>query len=99
MEEVRDTIKSFKIDNDEMLLICIKNTYVLDIKEGSIDLDIINEYKEIIGINELDIDDNILIIYKKIDKKLEKKYIKPIKIIKLFKYEFNNDTSDSDNLD
>ncbi len=82
MEEVRDTIKSFKIDNDEMLLICIKNTYVLDIKEGSIDLDIINEYKEIIGINELDIDDNILIIYKKIDKKLEKKYIKPIKIIK-----------------
>ncbi len=99
MEQVNDIINSFKIENENMFLVCKKNTYILDIKEGSVDINILNEYKETIGINELNIDDNIIIIYKKIDNKLEKKYIKPIKIIKLLKYEFNNDTSDSENMD
>ena len=71
---------------------------IVDIKNGSVILNISNELKERIGINELQINDRICIFYRELKNINEKNYIKPIKIIKLLNYSFNAETSDSENI-
>ena len=96
MKKILDTITNFIIDNNYFIINCTKNNLILPIKNGSVLLNLTNELKEKIGINEININEQIIIYYKEIEIKKEKNYIKPIKIIKLLKYEFNNDTSDFD---
>ena len=91
MKKVLETIKKFEINNDTIIIICKKYNIVLPIKNGSIIATISNELKESIGINEININDNIIIFYREI----ENINIKPIKIIKLFNYKFNDESSDN----
>ena len=97
MNKTLDTIKEFyiiKTDN-KMIIECNKYNLVLPIKEGTVLINIIDENKDKIGLNELNINDRITILYRDISDELEKKYIKPIKIIKHFNYVLNSDSSDS----
>lgn len=98
INKVLDTIKEFHIikTNNEMIIECNKFNLILPIKDGTVIINIIDENKEKIGINELNINDRITILYRDISDELEKKYIKPIKIIKHFNYILNSDSSDSD---
>ena len=93
MKKILDTINNFIINNDIIIINCYKYNYIIPIKNGSIDnCCIINELKETIGLIDININDNIIVFYRDI----ENKNIKPIKIIKLFNYVYN-DTSDSEN--
>jgi hypothetical protein len=96
MKKILDTINNFIIEEFNLIIQCDKNTLILPIINGSIKANLLNELKEKIGLNEININDQIIIYYKEIENQKEKNYIKPIKIIKLLNYEFNNDTSDSD---
>ena len=87
-----DTINKFEIENNTMIIKCKKYNLVLPIKNGSVQINISNESKENIGLNEININDNIIIFYRDFNNV----NIKPIKIIKLFNYEFNDDSSDND---
>ena len=93
MKKVLETINNFEINDNNMIIKCQKYNIVLPIKNGSIVANIANELKESIGINEININDNIIIFYREI----QNINIKPIKIIKLFNYKFNDDSSDNDN--
>jgi hypothetical protein len=92
MKKILETINNFNINNDKMIIICKKYNLVLPIKNGSVQVNISNELKETIGINEININDNIIIFYRD----LNNVNIKPIKIIKLFNYKFNDESSDND---
>jgi hypothetical protein len=98
MNKVLDIIKEFNIikTDNKMIIKCNKFNLILPIKDGSVIINIIDENKEKIGLNELNINDRITILYRDISDELEKKYIKPIKIIKHFNYILNSDSSDSD---
>jgi hypothetical protein len=98
MNKVLDTIKEFNIIKTEnrMIIECNKYNLILPIKNGTVIINIIDENKEQIGLNELNINDRITFLYRDIFDELGKKYIKPIKIIKHFNYVLNSDTSDSD---
>ena len=91
MKKVLETINNFEINDKIMLIKCKKYNIVLPIKNGSIVANIANELKENIGINEININDNIIIFYRDIDHV----NIKPIKIIKLFNYKFNDESTDN----
>ena len=92
MKKTLDTINKFEIENHTMIIKCKKNNLVLPIKNGSVQINISNELKENIGLNEININDNIIIFYRDFNNV----NIKPIKIIKLFNYKFNDDSSDND---
>jgi hypothetical protein len=92
MKKILDTIDKFEIENNTMMIKCKKYNLVLPIKNGSIQINISNESKENIGLNEININDNIIIFYRDFNNV----NIKPIKIIKLFNYKFNDDSSDND---
>jgi hypothetical protein len=99
MNKILDTIKNFNIIKLEnrMIIECNKYNLILPIKDGTVIINIIDENKEKIGLNELNIQDRITILYREdIIDELGKKYIKPIKIIKHFNYVLNSDSSDSD---
>jgi hypothetical protein len=98
MNKILDTINSFLVEKNQMIICCNKNNIILIIKNGSVVANIVNEFKKTIGINEIDINDQIIILYKDIEIINGKNYIKPIKIIKQYKYAFNYDTN-SDNSD
>ncbi len=98
MKKILDTINEFIINDNELIIHCMKSNIIVPIKNGSVIINIANELKEKIGINELHIDDRIYIFYRDIQKINEKNYIKPIKIIKLLNYSFNDETSDSENI-
>jgi hypothetical protein len=91
MKKILETIHNFEINDNTMLIKCKKYNIVLPIKNGSIVANIANELKENIGINEININDNIIIFYRDINDT----NIKPIKIIKLFNYKFNDESSDN----
>ena len=91
MKKILETINNFEINNKTMLIKCKKYNIVLPIKNGSIVANIANELKENIGLNEININDNIIIFYRDIDHV----NIKPIKIIKLFNYKFNDESTDN----
>jgi hypothetical protein len=92
MKKILETINKFEINEDKMIIICKKYNLVLPIKNGSVQINISNELKETIGINEINLNDNIIIFYRD----LNIVNIKPIKIIKLFNYKFNDESSDND---
>ncbi len=97
MNKTLDIIKEFNIIKTEnkMIIKCNKYNLILPIKNGTVIINIIDENKDKIGLNELNIEDRITILYRDIFDELEKKYIKPIKIIKHFNYILNSDSSDS----
>ncbi len=92
MKKLLETINNFEINDTEFIIKCKKYNLVLPIKNGSVIVTLSNELKENIGINEININDNIIIFYRNINHI----NIKPIKIIKLFNYKFNDDSSDND---
>jgi hypothetical protein len=92
MKKILETINKFEITNDKMIIVCKKYNLVLSIKNGSVQVNISNELKETIGLNEININDNIIVFYRD----LNNVNIKPIKIIKQFNYKFNDESSDND---
>ncbi len=86
-------INSISINENNLIISDDKYNIILSIKNGSIDIDIMNELNENIGIKNININDMIIVYYKE---SIEKN-IKPIKIIKQYNYNFNNETSDSEN--
>lgn len=94
MKKISQFITNFKINNNIMYIECNKYTLLLNIINGTIEMNCLNELNEKIGINELFCDDNIIIYFKEIDNN----FIKPIKIIKMLNYTFNSDTTDSETL-
>lgn len=92
MKKILDIINKFEIENNLFIIKCKKNKLILPIKNGSVEINLSNELKEKIGINEININDNIIIFYRD----LNNNNIKPIKIIKLFNYKFNDESSDND---
>jgi hypothetical protein len=86
-------INSISINENNLIISDNKYNIILSIKNGSIDIDIMNELNENIGIKNININDMIIVYYKE---SIEKN-IKPIKIIKQYNYNFNNETSDSEN--
>ena len=92
MEKILETITNFNIEENIMIINCRKYNIILPIINGTVQVYISNELKEKIGINEININDNIIIFYKD----LNHINIKPIKIIKLFNYKFNDESSDND---
>ncbi len=94
MNKILDTVNSFKIESSQMIISCNKINIILPIKNGSVIVNMINELKEKIGINDINKNDQIIVLYKETE--FEKNYIKPIKIIKLLNYTFY-ESSDSEN--
>ena len=92
MKKILETINNFTIEKDLMIIKCKKYNLVLKILNGTVQINISNELKEVIGINDININDNIIVFYRDIIDI----NIKPIKIIKLFNYKFNDDSSDED---
>jgi hypothetical protein len=92
MKKILETITNFIIEKDLMIIKCKKYNLVLKILDGSVQINISDELKESIGINEIYKNDNIIIFYRDINNL----NIKPIKIIKLFNYKFNDESSDSE---
>ena len=92
MKKILETINEFIIEKDIMIIKCKKYNLVLKILDGTVQINVSNELKEIIGINDININDNIIIFYRDINDI----NIKPIKIIKLFNYKFNDDSSEED---
>jgi hypothetical protein len=92
MKKILETIKEFVIEQNNIIIKCKKYNIVLEILNGTVQINISNEIKERIGINDININDNIIIFYRDI----KNSNIKPIKIIKFFNYKFNDETSDSE---
>jgi hypothetical protein len=92
MNKILETIKEFIIEKDLMIIKCKKYNLVLQIINGTVKINISNENKEHIGINNININDNIIVFYRDINNS----NIKPIKIIKLFNYKFNDESSESE---
>jgi hypothetical protein len=92
MKKTLETIINFNIEKNIMIIKCKKYNLILPIINGTVQVYISNELKEKIGINEININDNIIIFYRD----LNHINIKPIKIIKLFNYKFNDESSEND---
>jgi hypothetical protein len=88
MKKIRQTIKEFIIASNMIIIRCNKYNLHFDIINGSINFNFIDEYDNIIGLSCLNIDDDIIIFFREKNDNI----IKPIKIMKLLKYEFNNDS-------
>ncbi len=88
MKKIRQTIKEFVIDKSKIIIKCNKYDLQFDIINGTIDFNFIDEHNNNIGLNFLNVDDDIIIFFREKNDNI----IKPIKIIKLLKYEFNNDS-------
>ena len=88
MKKIRQTIKQFTTSNYNIIINCNKYDLYFEIKNGSINFNFIDEQNKNIGLNCLNIDDDIIIFFREKNDNI----IKPIKIIKLIKYEFNNDS-------
>ncbi len=83
MYKERDSINSFIIDDNLFKIICNKYILILPIKNGSIDISIINDNNEEIGLTDLNENDNIIFLFREINENI----IKPLKIIKNHTYE------------
>jgi len=92
MKKILETINDFIVEKDIIIIKCKKYNLVLQIVDGTVKINISNELKEHIGINDININDNIIVFYREINNS----NIKPIKIIKLFNYKFNDESSDSE---
>jgi len=88
MKKIRQTIKQFITSNNNIIIKCNKYDLYFEIINGSINFNFIDEQNNNIGLNCLNIDDDIIIFFREKNDNI----IKPIKIIKLLKYEFNNDS-------
>jgi len=94
MKIIKEKIKEIKWDSTNFYILCNKIKLKIDIIDGSVNIIIINNNNELVGISYLEKDDIIKILY---DEK-NKDYVKPIKIYVNTKYNFNSETSDSDNI-
>ncbi len=92
MKKILETINDFIVEKDIIIIKCKKYNIILPIVDGTVKINMSNEFKEHIGINDININDNIIVFYRDINIS----NIKPIKIIKLFNYKFNDETSDSE---
>ena len=93
MKSILEYIYNISYDLINMYIHCSNNIVLqLPITDGTIKIDIIDIDNNKIGINGLEINDNIKIYYK--EKNIT--MIKPIKIIKLNNYIFNSDSSISE---
>jgi hypothetical protein len=88
MKKIRQTINSFIMASNIIIIKCNKYDLYFDIKNGSVDFNFIDEQNNNIGLNSLNIDDDIIIFFREKNDTI----IKPIKIIKILKYQFNNDS-------
>ena len=89
MKKIRQTVKEFIMTKNKLIIKCNKYDLHFDIINGSIEFVFLDEYYNQIGLNDLNIDDDIILFFREKNDNI----IKPIKIIKLLKYEFNNDSS------
>ena len=91
MKKIRQTIKEFILSNDQLLIKCNKYELQFDIINGSVNFNFIDELNNVIGLNHINVDDDIIIYFKEQNIRI----IKPIKIIKPLKYKFNSESSES----
>ena len=92
MENTLECINSISFDIMNLYIECDNIKLCIPIIDGSVCIKILDIYKNNIGLNDLNINDSIKIYYKK-----NNNIIKPIKIIKLNNYIFNDESSPSDN--
>jgi hypothetical protein len=92
MKKILETINGFIVEKDIIIIKCKKFNLILPIIDGTVKINMSNKLKEHIGINDININDNIIVFYRDINNS----NIKPIKIIKLFNYKFNDESSDSE---
>jgi hypothetical protein len=92
MKKILETINEFIVEKDIIIIKCKKYNLILPIVDGTVKINMSNELKEHIGINDININDNIIVFYRDINNS----NIKPIKIIKLYNYKFNDESSDSE---
>ena len=95
MKKIRQTIKEFMISDNMIIIRCNKYNLHFEIINGSIDFNFIDEQNNMIGLNSLNLDDDIIIFFREKNTVHGNMIIKPIKIIKILKYEFNNDSSEN----
>ncbi len=88
MKKIRQTIREFIIDKNEIIIKCNKYDLYFNIINGTVNFNFIDEQNNNIGLNCLNMDDDIIIFFREKNDNI----IKPIKIIKLLKYQFNNDS-------
>lgn len=94
MKSLTTKIKDIRWDSTNLYIDCESKNLKLDIIEGSVDITIKNNNDDIVGINYLEKNDIIKVLYSKKDNG----YIKPIKIYVNTKYDFNSESSDSEKL-
>lgn len=92
MKKILETINGFIVEKDIIIIKCKKYNLILPIVDGTVKINMSNELKEHIGINDININDNIIVFYRDINNS----NIKPIKIIKRFNYKFNDESSESE---
>jgi hypothetical protein len=92
MKKILETINGFIVEKDIIIIKCKKYNLILPIVDGTVKINMSNKLKEHIGINDININDNIIVFYRDINNS----NIKPIKIIKLFNYKFNDESSESE---
>lgn len=95
MKKIRQIIKEFIMTSDMIIIKCNKYDLYFEIINGSINFNFMDEQNNNIGLNNLNVDDDIIIFFK--DK--NDNIIKPIKIIKILKYNFNNDSSSENDME
>jgi|SaaInlV_165m_DNA_3_1040750.scaffolds.fasta_scaffold120622_1 hypothetical protein len=94
MKCLKTKIKNIKWDFDNFYIECTDAKLKINIIEGSVDITIKNDNDDLVGISYLEEDDIIKILYNNSDNE----YIKPIKIYVNIKYEFNSESSESQDL-
>ena len=94
MKKVLDYIVDIKNIDDMYIIECTGHILCSPIKDGTVQINIIDFDNKKIGINNIKKNDSIKIFYhEKIND-----MIKPIKIIKINNYVFNDDSSSSDDI-
>ena len=93
MKTILENIYNISYNSTTIHILCSNNIIICaPIINGTIKINIFDIDNNNIGINGLDINDNIKIYYKENINNM----IKPIKIIKLNNYKFNDESSASD---
>lgn len=87
--KITDIIENISWDNNYFYINCENNKVKISIIDGEINIPIYNNINKVIYINELNVNDNITVIYKNKDE-----YIYPLKIILNDKYDFHSSSEE-----
>ena len=92
MKKVLDYIVNIKYNDNCYIIECMDHNIISPVEDGTVQINIIDLENNKIGINNIKKNDSIKIFYREKINDM----IKPIKIIKINNYVFNDDSSSSD---